>query len=40
VFDRKYIGSINAGQDDARPGATTYYPGAPRTLVLSLTSRW
>lgn len=40
VFDRRYIGSINAGQDDARPGATSYYPGAPRTLVLSLTTRF
>ncbi|MBS0356233.1 MAG: TonB-dependent receptor [Proteobacteria bacterium] len=40
LFDRQYIASINAGQDDARPGATTYYPGAPRTVVLSLSGRF
>ena len=38
VFDRQYIGSITAGQDDARPGATTYMPGAPRTFTLSLSA--
>lgn len=40
IFDRAYISSINAGQDDARPGATTYFVGAPRTAVLSLTARY
>lgn len=37
LFDKQYISTINAGQDDARPGATTYYPGAPRTWMLSLS---
>jgi iron complex outermembrane receptor protein len=40
LFDKRYIGSINMGQDDARPGATTYYPGAPRSIVLSLTGKF
>ena len=40
LFDKRYIGSINVGQDDARPGATNYYPGAPRTLVISITGRY
>jgi iron complex outermembrane recepter protein len=37
LFDKQYISTINAGQDDARPGATTYYPGAPRTWMVSLS---
>jgi iron complex outermembrane receptor protein len=40
LFDKQYIGSINVGQDDARPGAIGYYPGAPRTMVLSLTANY
>ena len=38
LFDHAYIGSITAGQDDARPGATTYLPGAPRTVTVSLAA--
>ena len=38
LFDQAYIGSITAGQDDARPGATTYLPGAPRTVTVSLAA--
>lgn len=38
LFDKQYISTINAGQDDARPGATNYYPGAPRTWMLSLSA--
>lgn len=37
LFDKQYISTINAGQDDARPGATNYYPGSPRTWMLSLS---
>lgn len=37
LFDKQYISTINAGQDDARPGATNYYPGAPRTWMISLS---
>lgn len=37
LFDKRYISTINAGQDDARPGATGYYPGAPRTWMISLS---
>lgn len=37
LFDKRYISIINVGQDDARPGATGYYPGAPRTWMLSLS---
>lgn len=40
LFDKRYIGSINVGQDDARPGSVGYYPGAPRTVVLSLSGQY
>jgi iron complex outermembrane receptor protein len=40
LFDKRYISSINVGQDDARPGATTYYVGSPRTAMFSLTTEF
>lgn len=40
LFNKRYIGSINVGQDDARPGTTGYYPGAPRTIVMSLSGQY
>lgn len=38
LFDADYIGTIDAGQDDARPESVNYYPGAPRTLALSVSA--
>lgn len=40
LFDKRYVGSINVGQDDARPGAISYFPGAPRSVVLSITGSY
>lgn len=37
LFDKRYVSTINVGQDDALPGSTTYYPGAPRTWIVSLS---
>jgi iron complex outermembrane receptor protein len=36
AFGKRYISTINVGQDDARPGTTTYYPGSPRTWMIAL----
>ncbi|TCT21424.1 TonB-dependent receptor [Thiobaca trueperi] len=40
LFDARYIGTIDVGQDDARPGSIDYYPGAPRTLALSVSANF
>jgi len=40
LFDADYIGTIDVGQDDARPGSIDYYPGTPRTLALSLSANF
>ncbi|GAB0149578.1 TonB-dependent receptor [Marichromatium sp. PS1] len=37
LFDTRYVAVIDAGRDDAQPGTIGYYPGAPRTLSLTLT---
>lgn len=39
VFDKRYIGVINSS-DYAVGGGTSYYPGAPRTVVMSLSGRF
>lgn len=39
LFDRRYIGIIGSNDVDLRGGAT-YYPGAPRTLALTLSARY
>ena len=36
LFNRRYVGVINNGLDDTRTGATSYYPGAPFSALLSL----
>lgn len=40
LFDTDYIANIDVGQDDVRPGSVDYYPGAPRTLALSLSANF
>ncbi|MCF1183746.1 hypothetical protein L0E83_09910 [Marichromatium gracile] len=37
AIDTRYVAVIDAGRDDAQPGTIGYYPGAPRTLSLTLT---
>ncbi len=39
LFDKEYIGRINAG-DVQNAGGYTYYPGAPRTFVASVSYRF
>ncbi|BBA35052.1 ligand-gated TonB-dependent outer membrane channel [Methylocaldum marinum] len=39
VFDKQYIAVVNA-RDDQRPGTTTYYPGAPLTVVGTVSLRF
>ncbi len=38
LFDQGYIGSIDVGRDDTHPGTIDYYPGAPRSLALTLSA--
>lgn len=38
LFDKKYIGAMDAA-DDTRPGQMSYYPGAPFTMVFTISGR-
>lgn len=38
LFDKKYIGAMDAS-DDTHPGQMSYYPGAPFTVVFSVSWR-
>ncbi|MDY0261356.1 TonB-dependent receptor domain-containing protein [Syntrophotalea acetylenica] len=38
LFDKKYIGAMDAA-DDAHPGSMAYYPGAPFTMVFTVSWR-
>lgn len=40
LFDERYIGIVRNASDDALSSSTTYYPGAPLTVVAGITMQF